>query len=447
MTRRLRGRSLILALLLILVAVPTAVGATLVTEDEYVVPADQTIEGNLYVFARTVTVKGTVTGDLVTAAQKVTIDTTGIVGEDVLAAGQSVIVRGTVEGDYRAAGFTVELDDNAATGGDLVGAAYSISAGEGSIVQGSVLAAGYQLLLDGDVAGDVRFAGAALDIQGSVSGNVVADVESTSESAPPPLFFFGTAPPRSASPGLTLSDDAQIGGDLTLTTPDALEIEQGVVGGEVTIEQTETEQAEDETAAEEEEDLAAKATDQAVAFAKRYLSLLVLGLVLLWLRPVTMRSAADVLSARKLPSLGWGFVTVAVAIVLTMLIPIVTIAVVAFLGLIQLQPLIAPVLAFGGLQWFVVVLGTYLLTWVARIVFAVWSAQAIYRRIAPKLAGNRLALLLLGLLIYVVLVSIPYVGWLFKAVFILLGIGALEVHTWFSWLMHRDEVAPVQSDV
>lgn len=445
MTRFHRAKPLWLAVLLMLLVVPTVAAATIASEDEYVLPAGEVVEGNLYAFGSTVTIKGTVRGDLVTAAQEVEISPTGIVESDVLAAGQSVVVRGTVEDDVRAAGFTIEVEDNAAVGGDLVGAGYNISTAVDSIVQGSFIAAGTQAILDGDVVGDVRFAGSGLDIEGSVSGDVEADVAERSDGGAPTMFMFGVAPPRSVDPGLTLGDEARIGGDLILTTPDTdVEIDDGAVGGSIDVQEPDTDEDddadEDEDADEEDEDEDAvdEAIDWGIGFVKRYASLFLLGLVLLWVRPTAVLQAADVLAARKLPSLGWGFVTVAAALVLSILIPLVAIAVAAFVGLIQLTPLVAPTLAGGALLWSIVVLGTYLLTWLARIVFAVWTARAIFRRLAPNIAGNRLALLLVGLLIYVVLVSIPYLGWLFKIAFILLGIGALEVHSWLNWLTRHD---------
>jgi cytoskeletal protein CcmA (bactofilin family) len=132
---------MLLAILFMFAVVPAAAAATLVAEDEYVLPAGEVVEGNLYAFGSKVTIKGTVTGDLVAVGQTVEIAPGGVVKKDILAAGQAVMVGGTVEDDFRAAGFTVEVKDKAIVGGDLVAMAYNVSAGEGSLIGGDVIVA------------------------------------------------------------------------------------------------------------------------------------------------------------------------------------------------------------------------------------------------------------------------------------------------------------------
>ena len=61
----------------------------------------------VYKVGQTVTVTGTVNGDIFCAAQTVDID--AIVNGDVMCAGQTVTVNGTVHGNVRLAGQTVTV--------------------------------------------------------------------------------------------------------------------------------------------------------------------------------------------------------------------------------------------------------------------------------------------------------------------------------------------------
>ncbi|MFN2251255.1 MAG: polymer-forming cytoskeletal protein [Anaerolineae bacterium] len=440
MRRKLSWQPLLLAVALIVVAVPAVAAATIATEDEdYVLAQGETVEGNLYVAASKVTVEGTVTGDLVATGETVTIGLGGVVEGDVIAAGQEVRVEGTVEGDYRAAGFSVVLDDNAAVRGDMTAMGFSVGAGDGSLIGGDVLSAGYQGYFDGDIVGDLHFGGVGLEIGGSVAGSVKADVASDTESSDWMDFVpFPATLDRTVNPGLDVGPDAEVGGDLEVTSPEEPDVREAAIAGSVDYEKTEV----DEDGEPEEERNAA--LDWLIGTVKDYVSLLIVGLLLLWIWPGTMSTAATVISRRPLPSFGWGLVTVAVAVVLAIAIPIIAIMLAVFLGIIGLEPLIGPVLAGAGLLWSIATFGTYLLGWAARIVVAVWIASAILGRGAPNLSENRVALLMLGLLVFVPVTNIPCIGVLVEIVLVLLGIGALEAHTWLSWLSYRDsEPAPL----
>jgi hypothetical protein len=79
----------------------TELGGKLRSGDQVVVPAGETIEGDLYASGGLVRVEGRVEGDLLAAAgQQVAGQVTG----DVMAAGGSIDVSGRVGGDVRAAG-------------------------------------------------------------------------------------------------------------------------------------------------------------------------------------------------------------------------------------------------------------------------------------------------------------------------------------------------------
>src|SRR3989304_5338824 len=117
-----------------------------------------------------------------------------VIDDDVLIGGNNVVINGTVNGDVFAFGSIVTLN-GVITGSLVVGASaldlgseavvgrnvlfggFSMSAKEGSSVGRDLLAAGYQTLLSGEVDRDVKVSVAALDLAGTVGGEVEATVE------------------------------------------------------------------------------------------------------------------------------------------------------------------------------------------------------------------------------------------------------------------------------
>ena len=77
----------------------TALTADFQTQELYRLPAGETVEGDLYVWAQQVVIDGTVNGDLVAAAGYIEIN--GDIAEDLLAAAAGIVLNGTVGDDAR----------------------------------------------------------------------------------------------------------------------------------------------------------------------------------------------------------------------------------------------------------------------------------------------------------------------------------------------------------
>lgn len=149
--------ALFVALILIVAAAPAVaalqsdefLGGKVRTGDTITVPASETVDGDLYIFAGTVTVDGVVKGDLIAFGGQ--IDVNGTVEGDVIISGGTLTVPGDVVGDVRAAGGQITVS--------------------GDVAEDAVLAGG-QTRMSGTVAGDFIFASG----QATVSGDVVGDV-------------------------------------------------------------------------------------------------------------------------------------------------------------------------------------------------------------------------------------------------------------------------------
>jgi len=156
--------------------------------DTVVVGADESydsVEG----IAGTVIVRGTVTGDVSTAAGSVHVTESGTVGGDVAAAAGTVRIDGGIDGDVRAAGGSVILGPTGGVGGDLeAGASYvelngtvdgDVQAGAETVVLGPSAAVGGTVRYDAETF--VRAPDAAVD------GGVVRDEGLGQPAAPDPI--------------------------------------------------------------------------------------------------------------------------------------------------------------------------------------------------------------------------------------------------------------------
>jgi len=443
MSYRTRILSLAFVSALAVLLVPTALASTFAGDKQYVVEAGQTIDGNLYAFGQSVRVEGTVDGDLISAGEKVELAPGGVVKGDVMAAGQSVAIDGKVEGDVRAAGFMVQVGSTGSVGGELVGAGFSVGVADSASVGDDLTAAGAQGLVDGTVAGDLRFAGGGLDIQGRVDGDVDAEVDAPDEAAPDMSWmrFMGGGDlpelPRTAAMGLTVGPSAAIGGKLTYTGPEASAVSDRAARGGVTFEPKA-----DSGAGAEEAARPRTAADRALGwlgdYFKWFISLALFGLALAWLAPRVLAAAGESLGERTLPSAGVGCLTVIAAVAGVLALCVATLLALLFVNAIKLGPLTTPLLSASFLTFALLTAGLTLLAWIGRIAVACSVGWLILSRAAPSYAGNRYATILVGLLIYVLATSLPNIGGLnigalLDFIGILFGLGALVMQAW-AWL-------------
>jgi hypothetical protein len=165
--------------------------------------------------------------------------------------------------------------------------------------------------------------------------------------------------------------------------------------------------------------------DRVLDALRRYVSILVVGLLLLWLLPRLLRGAADSARSRPLPSLGigvLGFVGVIVGLVLLLLV---TILVAVVLGLLSLGSLTGITL-FGGLLVAAIVVFLFVLAvaFAAQAVVGLALGRLLLRGEGRSFAST-LGALALGVLVVVVVAAIPFVGGWIEALLVLLGLGAL----------------------
>jgi cytoskeletal protein CcmA (bactofilin family) len=387
------------------------------------IDADEVIEDDLYVGAETVTVEGTVRGDLVAAGGTVRMN--GTVEGDIISAGRTVIVNGTVEDDVRIAGQALLIGEDAQVTDDLIAAGYSLESEPGSTVGGELLYGGYQALVAGTVGENVRGGMTAFELSGEVAGNV--NVEVDGGGAQPAGGRLAPGAPAvsvpTVEPGLTLTDTARVEGDLRYKSSSRGDIASGAqIGGDVAYKQR---------PAEEGQPAQTAASAVLLESLRRFVVLILIGLLLVWLAPGLVRGVADTVRNQPLLSLGWGVLDYVIVVVAGLLVLAATILLAVVFGLITLGGLIPAIISIGVLIDAVLVVAFLIsVFYLAPVVVGFLGGRMLLGRFQPDRASGRVLPLVIGIVLYVILRAIPILGVVVAVVVVLLGLGALSIWAW-----------------
>lgn len=434
----------LVSVFLFFVVVPASLAVEKFDEGNVTIGANEVIEDDVMVFANDFVMDGTIKGDLVVFATTAKIN--GVVEGDILGTGQEIILNGTVEDDARVAGMVITLGEAAHVADDMLVGAYSLESKAGSVVAGDLFFGGAQALLAGDVNGDLSVAGGGLELLGTVGGDVQAEVGSASDA---PVFSpFAFMPNMPAVPtmewGLTVGDQAQIGGDLNYSGPVAATIPTNAVSGEVSFEQvipTTTQQ----------EVVTPTPTQNALnwlyTFLRQLVALLIVGAIMVWMAPHWTSKVAYYIQEKPLPTFGWGLLTVALILLAIGLTIAVMVMLAMTFGALTLSSVAGGIVMLGLFVTFgLVLLFAFTVTYFSKVIVGLFLGRYLFNRFNSRLADSKQWSMALGVLLIVLLTAIPYVGWLIGLAVTLLGFGALWMEGRKGWQdrlsWHTEEPVP-----
>ncbi len=414
--------------------------------DKVVIQSGDVINDDLYVGANEFTLDGTVNGDVIVGGQMITIN--GTINGNLMAAGQTVVINGTVTGASRIAGNVLFIGEKANIGKDLVGAGYSLESRKGSVIGRDAIVAAGQVLLAGNVTRNVWAGTGGLELAGNVGGNVKADVGEANQgqAGPPPTMFMGgqsTVPVPLVKQGLTIDPSAKITGNLDYTQNNDLTFPAGVVSGKISRTTPPANQDGGPRGTSElVETPAHKIGNWSLNLLRSLVTLVLIGLLLLWLVPALVKKPTEKLETKPWPSLAWGVVAYAAFFFTILLILFVLILGGILFGVLTLGSLSGTVIWLGILALFALIVGFVLITsFVAKVIFGMALGKWILIQVKSPLAEHKFWPMVIGVAITVVVVAllsfplIPgFLGGLLNFLVILLGLGAI-------WLWGRDAMA------
>jgi cytoskeletal protein CcmA (bactofilin family) len=419
--RFIRWGAVLMVLVASLLVLAAPVSATEIRDaDTVTIPAGEVIDDDLVVFGRRIVIDGTVEGDLMASSGEEMI-INGRVGGSVAALGTDLIINGQVDGSVWGAGMAVTLGEGAEVNRNVYVAAASVTAEPGSTVGRDVYAGAYQVILNGDVAQDVTVGSAALEVDGTIGGNLYGEVQVPEGNTMLPASLVDVNQIEFIDPGMRISE--------------------GAVAGDMKISET----------------IVAPTTEQQPVFAPfaasgflwilsqrvgEFIALLVVGALIIRFWPAFLSRTTQVLHRQPGESVGWGFLW-------TLVFPLIFLA--ALFVLISFA-ILGGVVTFGYLGRAFTYLGSATISMMVALfglAFFMLSKIVVTYLVGKMLVGrNRpedvslwlhFGYLVLGVFLYEVLRAIPILGAVVALVVILFGMGAM----FLAWRERRAEVAPV----
>lgn len=406
--------------------------------DTITIGQDEVIDDDLIITGATIVVNGTVNGDLVMVGGELTLN--GTVNGSLFAGARALSINGTVHGTVYSGGAMVILGPRAVVERNLLFGGYSFEARPGSVIQRDGTFGAYQIIFNGTIQRDLNANVAALDLNGTVGGDVNATVAGPQEPGIQPfwLAFSGQNLPQALSPGLRVGPTARIAGQLNYASPAeqaaaiTIQPEQGVkfTPQPAAVSSTPT------TPAPQPE-------NQILSWIwprfRELVTLLLLGGLALWSVPNLFAKVTETVWTRPWPALGWGFVLSIMGYIGAGLVAVLLMLVVVGLSQLTLAGLAMSLfwVSFTGLGAALTAF-TLLLAYGAKLVVVYPLGRWLLAQVSPEMAAMRGWPLLLGVLLFVLLHGIPYLGFVVGLIVTLLGLGAM-------WLLFRDRFtkAPV----
>jgi cytoskeletal protein CcmA (bactofilin family) len=353
---------------IIAILVPAAALAFSMQSSQVVtLPKGQTKTGTYYAWGQVVTIDGNVNGDLICGGDSVTVN--GAVHGDVLCAGQTITINGPVDGSVRLAGQSVDVNGSVGRNGTV--AAQSFNLGSSAHITGDLGVLGQTATISGPVDQDIYGAMQLLSLQ-SASGGVNAFVKS-----------------------LNVASNAVVHGDLRYTSTQTFDISKTQVTRSII-----------RTAPPSHQQSPSNAVLSSTLFLL-YIMVAgaIVGLVLLWLAPVLVKSVVLTMLKRPGASIGWG-------------------AVVTFLGPILFFILFVTIIAIPLGLLASAIWGLLLIT--SGLFAGIATGSWILERTDWR-KGSWIWATALGIPVLAILVSIPFLGALVALVATLWAVGGASL--------------------
>lgn len=344
---------------------------TMVQTASYEVPVDTVEDKDLYLWAMSLNINGTLDGDVIAWVQYGRIS--GTVVQDVNAFCQELWIGGEVGDDVRVFGQNITLDG--VVRGDVLVFGANVTVNEGAVIEGNLIAGCGVATMNGKVEGDLSMVGGVLNMNGTVAGNARIVMDG----------------------GIHLGNEARVGGDLQYSGPSQISLAPGVVGGNISF----IRDVKDDFP---NFDKLRMPSGIGILFQVfLFIAALIAGLIIISVTRDHARRTASIIMHKPLKSLGIGFVG-AICLPIVMLIALVLIVTAPLSAMIFLTYLVA--------------------LYISKFYVAIWLGNLILSR-RGRDGASPIPGFLLGLPIVYVLVAIPFIGNLFMILAIFLGFGAL----------------------
>lgn len=322
-------------------------------------------------------------GDFFVAGENVEIP--DVVKGDVYAMGSQIHIKGRVEGDLVATGGTIEVDGEVLGNARLIGGQVILN----GTIRNNVTAIGGNLQMNrgATIGGNASFSGGGVVIEGEIAGKATLNASTAEVNGKIGKNLKG----REGQ--LRLGAKSEIGGNLDYKSGNKAVIAPGAkIGGEVIYSPSEVKAY-----------LSSNWKNRVIfgswllAISMNFLFSFVFGVIYIKWFHKGFRNALQALKARPWKAAGVGLL----ALILLPLICVLLL--VSILGF----PLALVLIAFSLITFYT-----------AKVIPIIWIVHAVFPKMSVYWA------LFLGLIVFFILLQIPFFGWILSFCFILLGLGA-----------------------
>jgi cytoskeletal protein CcmA (bactofilin family) len=402
-----------------LVSPARAQGIDVTFEDS--IPAGKVVDNDAILAGTTVKIDGTVDGDALAVGSLVEVN--GDVAGSLVAIGQNVVINGTVEGTVYVAAVTLDLGEEAALSRNIYFLGASLNTAEGSTIDRDLVLVSMGAKLSGDIGrntvgiiGPWELFKLFMDLIGRPVFEPQTGLENSGTSyrvQNQPVILSGFLPSVS-SIALTRSEESR-SSEVYLTPAS---ITQPTVSAQS-----------DSTIDSE------KVLGWLQWIVEEFITLLVYGLLGIWLFSSFLKRSAEKIETKPLQSTGIGLLGLVISVALIGVVILVALLILMLgigLGALNFWDLAWAVWGVGftslGLAFW---LSLLFVSYGTKVIVAFLVGSLILKRLAPNSLQYKILPLLLGLLIYVLLAWLPYFGWVIAVLVNAIGLGA-------AWLAFRD---------
>ncbi|MBN2073893.1 MAG: hypothetical protein JW770_08125 [Actinobacteria bacterium] len=355
------------------------------------------LNDDIYVFGSDISITEDVAGDLVMAGGRIDVD--GNTAQDLMVAGGMITINGDVMDDIRAAGGVISIAGNVADNLLAVGGQISIS--KEAVVGGALVISGQTINISGAVENNATLSGGDITISGKIDGDVkIEGVEN-----------------------LKVTSSAEITGDLIYSSANRADISgDAIIGGEV-----------EETIVKKAEPGKLKAGAERTAWAIftasyiggriiNFLGLFVLGIILILAMPGFFQKFNDRMKHAPGYCVGGGAIVLFGVPIVSLVVFIITILL--FITIIGSG---AGIVAIASNVIMLIVYG--LLIYLSTIFLSYFLGRTILSKTTLNMEkyGWRVLAYLIGLVIIMIVYSIPFAGWVIRFAGILFGLGGISL--------------------
>ncbi len=363
-------KSLFLLIIFSFLFLPLKSEAFVIKSDDFVyVAKDEIVEGNLYFYSKSLNIEGRVLGDVIGIGPNIQIN--GYVEGDVISVSQNISVNGEINGNLRSVSNNLNIAGNIARNVNFLGDSFLLKK-DASVGQ-SVSLLGINSEINGEVMGSVHGLSQNTLIRGSIGRDLNIIVDSKKR--------------RHYSNTLEISETATILGSLSYRSGQEALIHSENIEGSITKKDPKG---------------SVLNFPSARKFIFSILSSFLVALLLLYLFKDKIERIKKVIIRKNYRTMGYG------AIILFLTPIIVILLLTTIIGL--------PIALISLALWLI-------LLFLSRIVVALAVGDYFFELIKKETVSPYIKMIF-GIIILWALFALPYAGWLFSLVTILLGLGS-----------------------